>query len=92
MYSLDYLIETFMGHTEQSRKQQIRDKIKFYEENPGEPLPKHMVNDFNLPEALASICTEIKYIRDRNCNSFTLPDYPRCSCSTHGKCQFHQAS
>jgi len=60
MYTLDYLIETFTGHAVEHIKSQNTFRIQWCEENPGQPIPKHLMDDFNLPEALASICMEIK--------------------------------
>jgi hypothetical protein len=59
LYEMEYLFETFIKHIELgkiSRKETIE---CFKENNPGQPLPDHMKDEFSFPNALASICAEI---------------------------------
>jgi hypothetical protein len=68
MYKLEYLIEVFNKHavkTEANRQEWMK---LFQENKPEEPLPEYMKDDFNLPRALASICSEIlKLAKDKSC-------------------------
>lgn len=59
MYELEELIKKFKEHAEQADKNNEEWKKSFQDNNPGEPLPDHMKDDFNLPRALGSICQEI---------------------------------
>lgn len=64
MYDLDYLIETFSKHAERTKQRDAEIRLEYCNTNPGKPLPLHLLDDFNFPEALASICIEIKHNRD----------------------------
>ena len=64
-YKLEYLIDVFYKHAVQAEKNR-QEMIKSFKENyPGEPLPDHMNDDFNLPKALSSICSQILKLRDK---------------------------
>jgi hypothetical protein len=58
-YSLEFLVKTFSEHEVRSRENQKEQFKNFMENNPGAPVPDHMIDDFNLPKALLSICNEI---------------------------------
>ncbi len=59
MYTLEEMIADFTKHAEQAEKNN-QEWIKSFQNNhPGEPLPDHLKEEFNLPKALASICSEI---------------------------------
>ncbi len=60
MYSLEYLINKFEKHSKEYVKQHQENIDKFKENNPNEPLPEYMKDDFNLPEALKLMCIEIQ--------------------------------
>jgi hypothetical protein len=61
-YTLDFLIETFKRHKEQYDKES--EEIK--EKCPDSPL----LQDFNLPKALKTICEEIKLLKQKDDNFF----------------------
>lgn len=65
MYSLEEMIITFQKHEIKARADRERFKKLFIEENPGQPLPDYMEDDFCITTALLSICSEIKKLRDR---------------------------
>ena len=59
MYELQELIKTFKEHAIQTEKNQEQWKKSWVENNPGEPMPDHIKDDFNFPNALFAICVEI---------------------------------
>lgn len=59
MYELDALIKTFEEHAKQSVLLREEERKRWKEFNPDQPMPEHMTEDFNFPEALASMCKEI---------------------------------
>lgn len=64
MYKIDFLIETFSKHAEEADKNQKRHLEQFKAMNPDEPIPDNMIDDFNLPMALASICKAIQELQN----------------------------
>lgn len=63
-YSMDYLIENFADHTIKTEKAR-EDMIKsFKENNPDQPLPDHMKDEFNVCKALLTLSVEIKRIAE----------------------------
>lgn len=62
MYTLKFLVETFSRHAIEAEKGKKKFIKEFKENYPDEPLPEHVKDDFNLPEALACICMEIMRI------------------------------
>ncbi len=63
-YSLESLAEIFAVHAIKAKK--INEDLirEFKENNPGEPLPDHFQDDFNLPLALSRICKEILELKN----------------------------
>jgi len=59
------LINTFQEHEIRSKENQKHQIEQFMENNPGAPLPEHMLDDFNLPKALLSICNEILTLKNK---------------------------
>ena len=66
MYKLQYLIDKFRDHDKRAQEQNKRLIKQFMENSPGQPLPEHFMDDFSLPMALASICSELLAIKNRN--------------------------
>lgn len=64
MYDLAFLIDTFTKHAEEAHKNHELARKQFLQMNPNETLPEHMVDDFNLPMALATICHEIEGLKN----------------------------
>lgn len=65
LYELEYLIEKFGEHgkiTAQNQTDLIDSFIRF---NPGQPLPNHVTDNFNMPLALASICSELLALKEK---------------------------
>lgn len=65
-YDIDSLIVTFKQHAEKSKKDMRECVEKFKENYPEEPLPAHFLDDFNICDALVSMCEEINMLKDRN--------------------------
>lgn len=63
MYSIEDLKELFLEHGTQSEEEKSKMITRFQEMNPGEPLPKHMTEPFNLCFALYAICDEIERLK-----------------------------
>jgi hypothetical protein len=64
-YNIDELIKIFKRHTiklEKNNKELIRSFTKNY---PGEPIPAHLKDDFNLSRALLTFSREIKDLKKR---------------------------
>lgn len=58
-YTLEFLKEKFIQHGKETKINNEKFIKDFEENNPGEPLPNYMTEDFNFPDALACICDEI---------------------------------
>lgn len=58
-YQLENLIVKFIDHANKADKSQSVLIAQFIENNPNEPLPEWFKDDFNLPMALCSICSEL---------------------------------
>lgn len=65
MYNLEELLKTFKQHTINAKQNQKHIIKQFIENNPDENIPDHMIDDFILPEALASICHEILLVKKK---------------------------
>jgi hypothetical protein len=65
MYSLEHLKEIFLEHGTESEEGRTLNIKRFQEQNPGEPLPTHMTEPFNVCFALYSICDELSKIREK---------------------------
>ena len=61
-YSIEKLRETFLEHAEQSGISQDHQKQMWKEMNPDTPFPDHMIDDFSLAKALASMCDQIIWL------------------------------
>lgn len=64
-YSIEFLFETFQKHSKESekiRKEQIQN---FKENNPTEDPPEWMKDEFNFPDALASMCSAILDLQNK---------------------------
>lgn len=62
-YELNRLIKTFLKHAEEQIERNDEQKKKYIEQNPNEPVPDHMNEEFNLPYALACMCLEINKLK-----------------------------
>lgn len=61
--TVESLLIRFKEHSIVSKLQKIKDISSFKENYPLEELPEHFNDDFNLPEALATICAELIALR-----------------------------
>lgn len=64
-YTIDYLMQKFADHAHQATKERVKLEKEFRENYPEEPVPSHMKDNFNLPQALATICEEIKNLQEK---------------------------
>lgn len=65
MYDLENLIKKFIEHgkiLDQNQKELIDSFVK---NNPGQPLSDYLKDDFNLPLALVSICSELLALKEK---------------------------
>ena len=63
--TLEELVLKFQEHAIQADKSE-KEWIAHHEaNNPGVPLPEHLVDGFNLPRALGFLCEQIIALRDR---------------------------
>ncbi len=58
-YSIKNLHKTFLDHAEKSGISNEHQKQMWKEMNPDKPFPDHMIDDFSLAKALASMCEAI---------------------------------
>lgn len=59
------LLKVFSDHEAQA-KEGFEENVKsFLKSNPGQELPEHMSDCFNLPAALKVICEEIVLIKEK---------------------------
>lgn len=65
-YTLEYLIDTFKDHAKRAVVERKRCIKNYQESNPGHPIPEWMTDEFNLPLAFVSICTEILELKRKN--------------------------
>lgn len=65
MYSIEELEKTFKLHHKRSKELNKKLIKEFKKNNPGEPIPDPFNDDFSLPEALASMCSEIIKVKKR---------------------------
>lgn len=63
MYTIEFLIEKFAEHTIKAKEINEECIKNFKEENPDQPLPDHMLDDFSITEALHCMCREILNLR-----------------------------
>lgn len=63
MYTIEKLIEIFTDHTKKSEKMAQDQLESWIETNPGEDVPDHMLDDFNICRALRVMCQEIQKIK-----------------------------
>lgn len=63
-YTIEQLEKTFKEHSEEALKEQEFQIEKFKIMWPDDQLPSHMLNSFNISEALYVICKEINYIKN----------------------------
>lgn len=64
IYSMEELIKTFSVHDIESIKIRQECLDLFRKHSPGEEPPKHMLDNFNFPAALKSICEEILKLKE----------------------------
>lgn len=62
-YSLEGISKTFSEHAEMGEQHQKMVNETFLQQNPGQELPEHMKNPFNLPKAFSVICSEIEKLK-----------------------------
>lgn len=57
--TLEELVQTFADHSIQAKIENEKLIKQFTEVNPGQTIPKWLLEDFSLPQALRLICEEI---------------------------------
>jgi hypothetical protein len=62
-YRIDSLASTFAEHAEMAIKHQENINRIFIENNPGQELPDHMSNPFNIAKALSVMASEIEKLK-----------------------------
>lgn len=62
-YTIEQLEKTFKEHAEKNIRNHEKDEESFKTKYPGEKLPDHYVNYFNISEALHVICREINQLK-----------------------------
>ena len=62
-YSIEALASTFAEHAKISEEHQKFVNQVFIEQNPGQELPPHMANPFNMAQAFVSMCEEIENLK-----------------------------
>jgi len=66
MYTIEELQKTFLIHEKKSKEMNEK-MLKEHKENyPDEPIPDFYLEEFSLPAAMASICSEILSLKN-NC-------------------------
>ena len=65
VYNLDELELLFLQHADEADKNNKECIARFKENYPNDPLPDHMDDPFNLPEALAVMCGEIRKLQKK---------------------------
>lgn len=66
-YRIETLASTFAEHAKMAEEQQAFVNKVFLEQNPGQELPAHMANPFNVAQAFSVMCAEIEKLKIR-CN------------------------
>lgn len=64
-YSIEALIAIFSEHARKYREQEDFSNRQWLNHFVGQELPDHMVNSFNLSQALCVICCEIQELKER---------------------------
>ncbi len=65
-YCLEELQKTFSIHIEKAKEHRLELIEKFKENNPFDPVPDHLMDDFNLPAALKTIVSEILVLKAKS--------------------------
>jgi len=65
MYKIEELVDKFVEHARTAEKNQKDLLAQFKVNNPGKPLPEHLQDDFNLPLALASMCSLLLHLKNK---------------------------
>lgn len=65
MSSLELLIKKFEEHAVEFAERQKELKKKWLLQNKGKRMPDHYIDDFNLSEALCTICKEIEQLKNK---------------------------
>lgn len=63
-YRIEALVATFEDHAKMSDQHQDFVNKVFLEQNPGQELPTHMANPFNIAYAFATMCSEINKLKE----------------------------
>lgn len=58
-YSLEFLAETFAYHSKMAEKVRLEHIERFKSDYPNDPIPEHMQDDFNFPEAMYVLAKEL---------------------------------
>jgi hypothetical protein len=66
MYTLEKLVELFRKHAVQAEHMRQTSIQHFKEHSPDEPIPESFLEDFNLPLALQTICSEILKLKGKS--------------------------
>jgi len=64
-YNIEALASTFADHAGMSDAHQQQINAMFKESNPGQDLPEHMANPFNVARALSVMAAEIEKLKIR---------------------------
>lgn len=64
-YTIEALVSTFAEHAKISEEHQKFVNQVFLEQNPGQELPPHMANPFNMAQAFVSMCAEIQELKEQ---------------------------
>lgn len=64
-YTIEKLEHTFMEHAEKSNRDRKEHLEKFKINYPDSEIPSHLLNDFNIAEALYVICKEINSLKEK---------------------------
>ena len=64
-YSIESLSAIFANHARSQNNNYQKDLEEYRNNNPGQPLPEHLKDSFNLCLALCIMCKEIKALHDK---------------------------
>lgn len=63
-YRLETLASTFSDHAEMIETHQEQINKMYTEQNPGQELPEHMKNPFNIAKALSVMAEELNKLKE----------------------------
>lgn len=65
-YTLEYLSKVFSEHFVENEKERQRILKKFKEDNPEQPVPEWLNNDFSFPLAIKTIVDELLKMKPKD--------------------------